>query len=136
MDEFFLIEKALGEVHAIVSLTFNQEKNLSADESKVKYEKFPEPEPVAEKVKKTDADGNPVDDEEEQPPEPEAEEDGEAKKPKFKPEDYQWTITNGEQKNLLTLFCHSKGSNALADLRDAKHYSGASPAQAVTLALD
>jgi len=51
MDEFFLIEKILGEVTAIVSLTYAKEENTSADESKLKWEEFPEPEaaPVKEK---------------------------------------------------------------------------------------
>jgi len=57
MDEFFLIEKTLGEVTAIVSLTFNKEENLSADESKLKWEEFPEPEAPAVKEKKFDEDG-------------------------------------------------------------------------------
>jgi len=94
MDEFFLIEKTLGEVTAIVSLTFNKEENLSADESKLKWEEFPEPEAPPEKEKKYDDDGNLIE-EEEAPAEDAGEEEGE-KVAKFKPEDYKWTITNGE----------------------------------------
>jgi len=93
MDEFFLIEKTLGEVTAIVSLTFNKEENHSADESKLKWEEFPEPEAAPEKEKKFDEDGNLIEEEEAQEV-PEGEE--EEKVVKFKPEDYKWTITNGE----------------------------------------
>ena len=96
MDEFFLIEKSLGDVTAIVSLTFNKEENISADESKVKWEEFPEPEAPPEKVQKFDEEGNPIEDEEQEDLNKGAEEDDENKAPKFKPEDYKWTITNGE----------------------------------------
>ena len=95
MDEFFLIEKSLGEVSAIVSLTFNKEENHSNDESRLKFEEFPEPEPPAEKEKKFDEDGNEIP-EEEAPEVPEGEEAEGDKVAKFKPEDYKWTITNGE----------------------------------------
>lgn len=121
MDEFFLIEKSLGEVTAIVSLTFNKEENFSADESKLKWEEFPEPEAPPEKVQKFDEEGNPIE-EEEAAEVPEGGEE-EEKVVKFKPEEYKWTITNGEQKNLLTLFVAQKGINATPDLREAENYS-------------
>lgn len=97
MDEFFLIEKTLGEVTAIVSLTFliNKEENYSADETKLKWEEFPEPEAPPEKEKKYDEEGNLIEEDDAAPVE-EVEEGEEAKAPKFKPEDYKWTITNGE----------------------------------------
>jgi hypothetical protein len=133
MDEFFLIEKTLGEVTAIVSLTFTKEENLSADESKLKWEEFPEPEAAPVKEKKFDENGDEIVEEDEAPEVPEGEE--EEKVAKFKPEDYKWTITNGEQKNLLTLFCHSKGINATPDLKEGETYSKHA-SQAVTLALD
>lgn len=122
MDEFFLIEKSLGEVSAIVSLTFNKEENYSNDESRLKFEEFPEPEAPPEKEKKFNEEGDEI--HEEEPPEvPEGEEAEGEKVAKFKPEDYKWTITNGEQKNLLTLFCHAKGVNATPDMREAENYS-------------
>lgn len=68
-----------------------------------------------------DEDGNPIEPEEE--PQPEGDEE-EGKKAAFKPEDYKWTITNKEQKNLLTLFSHMKGINATPEEREADTYSG------------
>lgn len=96
MDELFLIEKQLGEVTSVISLTYNKEENHSADESKIKYEEFVVEEVVAEKVIKYDEDGNPIEEEEAQEAAAEEGEEGDAKVAKFKPEDYKWTITNGE----------------------------------------
>ena len=96
MDEFFLIEKSLGEVSAIVSLTFNKEENFSNDESSLKWEEFPEPEAPPPKEPKLDEEGNEIP-EEEQPEAPEGgENEEENKAPKFKPENYKWTITDKE----------------------------------------
>jgi hypothetical protein len=64
MDEYFLIEKNLGEICSVVSLTFNKEDNCSNDESRMKWEEFPEPEPPAEKEKKFNEDGEEVPEEE------------------------------------------------------------------------
>lgn len=118
----FLIEKQLGEIQSVISLTFNREENHSGDESKLKWEEFEEKEAVVEKVQQFDEEGNPI---EEAPAEEAAAEEGEEgeKVAKFKPEDFKWTVTNGEQKNLLTLFCHQKGINSVPDLREAENYS-------------
>jgi len=111
-----MIEKSLGEVTAVVSLTFNKEEGHT--EEMYTKEEFPE-EVVEEKVKQLNEDG-----EEEAEPEPAAEEgeDGD-KAPKFDPKDFQWTISNRQSKNLLTLFTHLRSINALTDLREAETYS-------------
>lgn len=58
------------------------------------YEEFPEPPPV--EAKPVPAEG-----EEEAADEPPAEEEeGEKKAPAFKPEDFQWTVSNRNPKNL------------------------------------
>ena len=48
MDEFFNIEKYIGEIIAIIGLQFNYEKEYIED-NEVEYEVFPEPEPVVVK---------------------------------------------------------------------------------------
>ncbi len=78
MDEFFNIEKYLGEIIAVIGLQFNYEKEF-LEENEVEYEVFPEPEPVIIK-KELDEDGNEI-----EPPAQQEEEEGENKKPKFKP---------------------------------------------------
>lgn len=128
MDEFFQIEKYLGEVTAVVSLTFNKEE--MPDESKIKLEEFPEEEVVVKEAKPAGEEGE---EEEEQPPAAE-EEEGE-KVEKFDPKKFTWTITNRESKNLLTLFTNLRSINALPDLRDAENYSK-QHYQAVTQSLD
>jgi hypothetical protein len=77
MDELFAIEKCLGEINSVVSLTFQKEEQ--PDPANVKFEEFEEEE-VVEKEVKLDEDGNPIV-EEEAP----AEEEGEKKKVVFNP---------------------------------------------------
>jgi hypothetical protein len=86
MDELFLIEKQLGEVTAVVSLTFNKEENTRGEEKSTVYEEFPVSE-KPEEAKKILGDG---DDEEDAEPDAAAvEDDGEeGKKPKFNPKDF------------------------------------------------
>lgn len=45
MDEFFNIEKSIGEVVAVIGLQFNYEKEYIED-NEIEYESFPEPEVV------------------------------------------------------------------------------------------
>jgi hypothetical protein len=134
MDELFLIEKQLGEVTAVVSLTFNKEENTHGEEKSTKYEEFAVSE-KAEEAKKVLGDGS--DGEENEADGAAAEGDGEeGAKPKFNPKDFQWTVTNGFPKNLLTIFSHVKNINALPDLREASSYSEKSTNEAVTNGLD
>jgi len=120
MDEIFAIEKFLGEVNSVVSLTFCKEEQPEA--SATKFEEFEEEE-VVEKVVKLDEDGNPIVEEEAAP------EEGEVKKVVFNPKEFVgegkngWTISDKQSKNLMTLFAQMKGTNAQCDLRDAENYS-------------
>jgi len=106
MDEFFMIEKNIGEVCGVIGLQFNAEPTQFVED---KWEEFPEP--VVEVVKpKVEGD----EDEEDEPAA--AEEDDEEKKvPAFKPEDYKWSVTNGHSKNLPQLFRDYKGINCHMD---------------------
>lgn len=45
MDEFFKIEKQIGEVVAVIGLQFNYEKEY-IEEGEIEYEVFPEPDPL------------------------------------------------------------------------------------------
>lgn len=42
MDEFFMVEKMLGDIEACVSFTYNKEEEYTGTEEGVKYEEFPE----------------------------------------------------------------------------------------------
>ena len=106
MDELFMVEKWLGEVHGVLYVSQSAEKDY-IDESEVKYEKFPEPQVVVTK-KKEGVEGE----EEEQEEQPPVEEE-EKKKPKFKPEEYRWTVTDREAKTLPMLFKELKGAQVL-----------------------
>lgn len=111
MDEFFNIEKSIGEIIAVIGLQFNYEKEYIED-IEIEYEQFPEPEPVV--IKK------PVDGEEEEEQPPAQEEEEESKKPKFKKEEYRWTITDAKPKNLPQLFNQCKGVNTINDTKTAE----------------
>lgn len=94
MDEFFMVEKHIGEVVGIIGLQYNAEKH-HIESHEVVYEEFPEPPQAPVKVK---GEGDEEDEEEEKPAE--EEEEGEEKLPKFKVEDYKWTVTDRKPRNL------------------------------------
>jgi hypothetical protein len=58
-------------------------------------------------IKKEKVEG---DDDGDAPAEEPAAEEGENTKPKFSPEDFQWTVTNGKPKNLPQLFSSFKAN--------------------------
>jgi hypothetical protein len=62
MDEFFAIEKQIGEVVAVIGLQFNYEKEY-IEEGEIEYEAFPEPEPLQVK-KKVDENGEEIEENE------------------------------------------------------------------------
>jgi len=119
MDELFMIEKNIGEVQAVVGLQFEKEKEYIED-NEVEYEVFAEPEVVEVKKKPAGEEG-----EEGEPPaeEPPAEE-GEKKAPKFKVEDWKWTVSDRRPKNLPQLFMQSKGIGARHEVRTATASAG------------
>jgi hypothetical protein len=115
MDEFFMIEKCLGDIESVVSFTYNKEEECTGNEESTKYEEFPVEEAPKEEAKAVDEDG--------EEKAPEEEEEGE-KKVKFNPKDFKWTITNGQSRNLLTMFANLKGTKAgfKKDMRDSTAY--------------
>jgi hypothetical protein len=115
MDEFFMIEKCLGDIESVVSFTYNKEEECTGNEEGTKFEEFPEEEAPKEEVKPADGD----DDADNNP-----EEDGAEKKVVFNPKEYKWTITNGQSKNMLTMFANLKGTKGMfkKDMRDSAAY--------------
>jgi hypothetical protein len=128
MDELIEIEREIGEVVAVVSLKFNQEKEV-IEEEELEYEEFPEPPPEEEKKVEGEGEG-----EQEQPPPEEDEGEGD-KKENFKVEDYQWTITNRKPKNLAQVYLQLKDQNALHEIKNAEEYSS-SQYEAISKSLD
>ena len=128
MDELIEIEREIGEIVAIASLKFNQEKEV-VDEEELEYEEFPEPPPVEEKKQEGEGEGEP-----EQPP-PEEEEGEGDKKEDFKVEDYQWTITNRKPRNLAQVYLELKGQNSVHEIKNAEDYSS-SQYEAISKSLD
>jgi len=118
MDELFSIEQAIGEVSGIVSLQ-TAEDALLQQADQIEYEKFPEP-AQAEQAKKVDpGEGDGDGDNEPAEAEPEAEEGA---KPVFKPEEFEWTVTNRKSKNLAQLFVGCKGASAVHEVKQATDF--------------
>jgi len=90
MDEFFAIEKCVGEVVGVIGLQNEKQPDI--------FDITPDmiQHPVAEEVKAVveKKDGDDDEEQAEAPPE------DAAAKPKWRPTDYKWTITNGKAKNL------------------------------------
>ena len=98
MDEFFLIEKALGDIKAVLSLQYTEEPTTIDTATLPKLE-FTETEKEAMKPKA------PVEGDGDEPP---AEDGGEPKQAAWCAADYEWTITNGQPRNLPQLFLRCK----------------------------
>lgn len=124
MDEFFAIEKHVGQVKAIVGLQFASE-SAAASEG-VEYYEFTEAEKEAHKPKPP-AEG------EEQP----EGDGGEAKPTTFNPTEYQWTVSNKQPKNLPSLFVRCKGkANTKHEVKKADQYSTSGESDAIQQSLD
>lgn len=128
MDELIEIEREIGEVVAIASLKFSQEKEV-IEEEEVEYEEFPEPPPVEEKKAEGEGEGD------NEPPAAQDEGEGDEKKEDFKVEEYQWTITNRKPKNLAQVYLQLKDQNAVHEIKTAEEYSS-SQYEAISKSLD
>ena len=84
MDEFFSIEKILGEVAGVVNLTYQAEP-FAADAGEVVYHAFPDPPPVKKVAKVANEEGEEEEGAGEEAP---AEEAADDKAPAFNPRDY------------------------------------------------
>lgn len=135
MDELFAIEHVIGEVKGIISLQSDTEPNFLREED-IEYEVFPEPEPEVEKPKKYDEDGNEIVDEgEDGDAAAEEENPDEPKVPKFKPEDYKWTVSNRKPFNLPMLYQKCKGVNTYHDVKESSEF-GSTTQGAIAKCLD
>ena len=131
MDELFIIESIVGEVAAVISLQNQPEAEFMRDDQ-IEYEKFPDPPPVEEKKKKEDGE------EEEEPAEEPPAEDEDPDKPKvpaFRKEDYKWTVSNRQPKNLPQLYLGCKGINTLHEVKQAGDIDSNAP-KAIARSLD
>ena len=129
MDELFALEKNIAEVNSVISLLFGFEPT-TIPESDIQYEKFEAPKVEEKKVEKKDGD----EDEDAPADEPPAD-DGEPVKKVFNPAEFQWTISNGESKNLPQLFRDFKG-NPIDEIKQADDYGATSQLEAVGRALN
>ncbi len=111
MDEFFAIEKNIGEVVGVIGL--QNEKEAS------NYEKTPDmwEEKVVEEEKKEEV--KPVGEGEEEEAAPE---EGEEKKPSWNPKDYRWSITDGKPNNLPQLLREYMGNSCKFEEKNWKAY--------------
>mmetsp|Transcript_15594 Transcript_15594/g.19613 ORF Transcript_15594/g.19613 Transcript_15594/m.19613 type:complete len:196 (+) Transcript_15594:2706-3293(+) len=126
MDEFFAIEKNIGEVVGVIGLQNEKMPTTFSPESTEEI--------VVEEVKEVAA--KPEGEEEEDPAAAEAAEGGDDKKPTWKPTDYKWTVTNGKSKNLPQLFRDYMGNRANFEEKNWKVYGATSHGDAAVRALD
>ena len=96
MDEFFRIEKKVGQVAGVIGLQFESDKEF-IDE--FDWEDFPEPDAPEEALAKPEGEEGEEVENTSQPPN-----DDEKKEPSFKPENYKWTKTNKKPMNLPTIY--------------------------------
>lgn len=101
MDEFFAIERNIGEVVGVISLQ-NEKEVTTFDLPADCYEEI-----VVEEAKEPVA--KPEGEEAEEGGDDAAAEGDEPKAPKWNPKDYRWSVTNGRSKNLPILFRNTKG---------------------------
>ena len=97
MDEFIAIEKYVGEIKGIIGLQFLEQSEFAQSEQI----EFLDKEEAPKKKTVINDEGEEVEVEEE---EKAPEEEEEQAKPKFKPEDFKWTMSNRNQRNLPQLF--------------------------------
>lgn len=125
MDEFFQIEKHIGEVKAIIGLQFSYEQE-AVDVDAMSYEDFGE-QPEAP-VPKAEGEG-----EAEAAPEEGA--DGDKPKEEWKKENFTWSKTDKKSMNLPQIFINCKGENTVHEVRTAEQYS-TSQYEAISKSLD
>ena len=100
MDELLTIEKEIGDIKAIVRLTKEDYEDVLDDRvaEKIVIEEKKEEKKEEKEEKKEDAEGEP-----EEPSAPVEGEEG-SDKPKFKPELFAWTNTEGKPRNMGQFF--------------------------------
>ena len=127
MDEFFAIERNIGEIVGVIGLQNEKESNVF----EVTNEMWEEPQAEEEKEEKPKAEGDDDENQEEAAPE-----DGEAKAPAWNPRKYRWSLTNGKSKNLPQLFRDYMSTRCTFDDKNWKSYQANSHGDAAVKALD
>ena len=125
MDEYFQIEKSLGEVFGVISLQETEEDSHFT----VEAGNFEEPveEEVKEEAPKAEGEGE---------DEPAADGDEEAKKPAWDAKKFRWSITNGRSKNLPQLFRDYLGNKCNSEVKNWRSLHCDTTRDAITKALD
>jgi len=126
MDEFFAIEKTIGEVVGVIGL---QNEKMPTTYQPESYEE-PVEEVKEEKPAPAEGDDGPEDGGAAQ------EEEGGEKKPVWTSTKYRWTVTNGKSKNLPQLFRDYMGNRANFEEKNWKAYGATSHGDASVKALD
>ena len=101
-DEMYEIENTLGEAQVLFNI--REQPSMVKIEDPLEEKPVEEvPEEKAEEEKKDGEEG-----EEEETVEPEEPEEGENLKPKFDPKEFDWTVSDGNPKNLPQVFNKKK----------------------------
>lgn len=127
MDEFFAIEKNIGEVVGVIGLQNEKEQHVFEVTESMWEE--PQAEEVKEEKPKVEGDDG-------EEPEEAAADDGEPKAPVWNPGKYRWSVTNGKSKNLPQLFRDYMGNRCNFDDKNWKAYQASSHSDAAVKALD
>lgn len=127
MDEFFAIERNIGEVVGVIGLQ-NEKQQTTFEITDEMYEEPVEEETKEEKPK--------VEGDDEEAQEDAAPEEGEAKAPTWNPRKYRWSVTNGKSKNLPQLFRDYMGNRCNFEDKNWKAYQASSHGDAAVKALD
>lgn len=127
MDEFFAIQRNIGEVVGVIGLQDEKEESTFSLPPEL-YE-----EPVIEEVKEPVAKAEGEDGEEAEEAAPEGDE---AKKPAWNPKEYRWTKTNQLSKNLPQLFRDYMSNRGNLEEKNWKAYNATSHSDAAVKALD
>ena len=133
MDEFFAIERNIGEVVGVIGLQ-NDKEQTTFDITAEMIEEKVEEEVKEKPAQQLDEEGNPIPEEEGG-----AEEGGSAeekKAPAWKSTDYRWTKTNGRAKNLPQLFRDYMGNRCNFEDKNWKTYGVNVHQEAAVKALD
>lgn len=127
MDEFFSIEKNIGEVNSVISMQFKVEPTQIKEEEMEEFKQEEE----KEEAKQDGEDKNSQNGEEAPPEDPEA-----PKVEVFEPSKFAWTKTNGKPKTLPQLFRDYKGINCHPEEKQAESFNATSVREQIVRALD
>ena len=129
MDEFFCIQRNIGQVAGVIALRNQKEETeFTVDASMVSE---PEQEEVKQEAPKAEGEGG-----DEPPADDDAAAAEEKKAPTWNPKDYKWSNTDRCARNLPQLFRDCFGSKCSFEDKNWKSYQANSHGDAAVKALD